>query len=139
MVKRFLGDIEEIQNEPISDAVDLPFEPGCHFWLILEDSGYSIAYDDVSTIEGALIREDGLHYLVTDGHEIYLESSKNIFPTKEAAIARREELIDAMDWDDLYASLKCDLKTHPKEWGALLDKIRPLYKEATLGWALERA
>ena len=136
MVKRLLGDIEEIQNEPISDAAEVPFELGCHFWLIMEDTGYSIVYDDVSTIEGVLVREDGIYYIVTDGRAVYLDSAEEIFPTKEAAIARRDELIGEMSWADLYNSLACDLKNHPNEWGALLDKIRPLYKEATASWAV---
>ena len=139
IVKRFFSFIEEIQNEPICDASELPFELGCPTWYLSVDSGFSIHYEPQTTAEAMLVQEDGVYYLTTDGRETFLDSEKEVFLSREAAVARREELIDTMDWETLFDSLKYLIRYHEEDAAELLDRIRPLYKEITETWALEGA
>ena len=136
LLKRFPDLKEDIGDEPLGDPAELPFELGGHPWVIFEDNGFSINYDEYGTIEAVLVYEDGSKHIINEAGELY-DMGEYIYFTKEDAIAGRDKLIDTMDWEKLYESLKFDIKNHPQEWGALLDKIRPLYKETTAAWAFD--
>jgi len=135
---RYSDFLEEIQDEPQGDPAEFADELGSHIWVIAEDSGYSIHYDDIARVEAVLVREDNVYYITGDGYNAFIEPAETVPLTQEQAIAYRNKLIDNMDWESFYESLIRDLKNHPKEWGDLLDKIRPLYKEATASFAYER-
>ena len=136
LLKRFPDLKEDIGNEPLGDPADFPFELGGHPWVIFDDDGFTVNYDEHGRIEGVLVYEDGRKHIINEVGEIF-DMGEYIFFTKEEAVAGRDKLIDTMDWDKLYESLKFDIKNHPQEWGALLDKIRPLYKETTAAWAFK--
>ena len=135
---RYSDFLEEIQDEPLGDPAEYAGVLGSHIWVIAEDSGYSIHYDDIAKVEAVLVREDGVYYITGDGYMAFIEPAETVPLTREQAIAYRNKQIDNMDWEDFCESFRRDLKNHPKVWGDLLDKIRPLYKEATASFAFER-
>ena len=129
IVKRFLGFLDGIQNEPLGAVEDNPIEFGCTTWTIDEEHGYRIYHDKQTTVEGVIVGDNGKRYITEAQREICLWDENELFLTKEAALAHRDMLIDEMSWENLCEFVERDLKHHPKEWNDLLDKIRPLYKE----------
>ena len=128
LFNRYSDCLEDLQEEPLGDPAEYRSILGRHVWGALDDT-YRIFYDERSTVEAVLVREDGVFYVVTDGHNAFIDPAEEVQLTREEAITCRNQLIDAMTWSDFYNSIRHNLKDCPKECGAFLDKIRPLYKE----------
>jgi len=129
LAKLLLGHLEGIQDEPLGAVEDNPIKFGCTTWTIDEEVGYRIYHDKQTTVEGIIIGENGTRYITEAQREIFLWDENELFLTKEAAVAHRDKLIDEMSWEKLCEFVDQGLKTYPREWNDLLDKIRPLYKE----------
>ena len=136
MVKSFLGRIKEIQDEPIRDVSELPFEFGKPVWLLSEAEDHKISYDPRVTAEGMLVRDDGVYYVICADGEVYLDPEDTVFFTKEAALAGRDAFIDTLDWKAFLEVLQYFIDEHEEEANTLLRKILPLYKEISRDFAV---
>ena len=128
LIEKFYDNLEELQGEPLGDPVEYLSVLGRHIWGVWDDT-YSIYYDEKATIEAVLVREDIVFYIITDGHNVFIDPAEEVPLTKEEAIAYRNKRIDAMDWSGFFKSIQYNLKDHPQWCKEFLDIIRPIYKE----------